>query len=90
MGGIAQLLMTEAYRHAPSVIAPFDYTGMVWAIVIGFIVFDQFPTVQVLIGTAICGSGLFILHREITLGEEAQGEAHQPLRGMGPAGLIQA
>ncbi len=70
LGGIAQLLMTEAYRHAPtSVIAPFDYTGMVWAIVIGFIVFDQFPTVQVLIGTAvICGSGLFILHREITLG----------------------
>lgn len=70
VGGVAQIFMTEAFRLAPpSVIAPFDYTAMVWAVIFGFFVFGTFPDVHVLAGAAlICASGLFIIHRETVRG----------------------
>lgn len=70
VGGVAQIFMTEAFRLAPpSVVAPFDYTAMVWAVIFGFFVFGTFPDVHVLAGAAlICASGLFIIHRETVRG----------------------
>jgi drug/metabolite transporter (DMT)-like permease len=65
-GGIAHILLTESYRWAPaSVIAPFDYTTMVWAFVLGYLVFGEVPTIFVFTGAAIiAGSGLFVIWRE--------------------------
>ena len=70
LGGVAQIFMTEAYRMAPpSVVAPFDYTAMVWALIIGWLAFGSFPGPQVLLGAAvICGSGMFIIYRETVRG----------------------
>ncbi|MEQ8815670.1 MAG: DMT family transporter [Thalassobaculum sp.] len=70
VGGVAQIFMTEAFRLAPpSVVAPFDYTAMLWALAFGFFVFGTFPGPQVLAGAAlICASGLFIIHRETVRG----------------------
>jgi len=70
LGGIGQIFMTQAYRLAPpSVVAPFDYTAMIWALLIGWFVFGGLPTLESLIGAAvICGSGLFILYRETIRG----------------------
>lgn len=70
IGGVAQIFMTEAFRQAPpSVIAPFDYTAMLWALVFGALVFGTFPGPNVLIGASlICASGLFIIHRETVRG----------------------
>lgn len=70
VGGVAQIFMTEAFRLAPpSVIAPFDYTAMLWALAFGFFVFGTFPGPQVLAGASlICASGLFIIHRETVRG----------------------
>lgn len=70
LGGIGQICMTQAFRLAPpSVVAPFDYTAMVWALLIGWLVFGTFPTTQSLLGAAvICASGLFILYRETIRG----------------------
>lgn len=64
--GVGQLLFTEAYRHGPpAVIAPFDYVALIWALAIGFLVFDQFPNALTLAGAVIvCLSGLYILYRE--------------------------
>lgn len=66
LGGVAQIFMTEAFRLSPpSVIAPFDYTAMLWALLFGWLVFETFPAPSVLIGAVlICASGLFIIHRE--------------------------
>jgi drug/metabolite transporter (DMT)-like permease len=66
LGGIAQLLMTQAYRFAPvSVIAPFDYTHMLWAVAIGWLVWSELPTAMTAAGSAVVvASGLFILYRE--------------------------
>ena len=65
-GGIAHLLLTESYRLAPaSLIAPFDYTSMLWAGVLGYLVFGEVPTVFVFIGAAIiAGAGLYVIWRE--------------------------
>ena len=70
IGGVAQIFMTEASSQAPpSVIAPFDYTAMLWALVFGALVFGTFPGPNVLIGASlICASGLFIIHRETVRG----------------------
>lgn len=81
-GGIGQILLTESYRHADmSVIAPFEYASLVLSIIVGYVVFQDMPTPQMLIGGAIVvGSGLFIIYREHRLGLERQraGEVSPP------------
>ncbi|MGF7007388.1 DMT family transporter [Aminobacter sp. BE322] len=71
-GGIAQLFMTEAYRHAEaSTVAPFEYTSLILGIVVGYIVFGDLPTIHTLVGGAIViGAGIFIILRERRLGIE--------------------
>ena len=45
LGGIGHILLTESYRYAPaSIIAPFDYTTMIFALVLGYLLFDEKPT----------------------------------------------
>jgi drug/metabolite transporter (DMT)-like permease len=80
LGGLAHILLTESYRHAPaSVIAPFDYTTMVWAFVLGYALFDELPTQYVFIGaTIIAGAGLFVIWRERQLGLRRIREAEGP------------
>jgi drug/metabolite transporter (DMT)-like permease len=70
LGGLSHLLLTESYRYAPaSVVAPFDYTAMIWAFLFGFAVFGELPSVFVFAGAAIVvASGLFIIWRERQLG----------------------
>jgi drug/metabolite transporter (DMT)-like permease len=69
-GGIAQVLMTESYRHAElSVVAPFEYSSLVFSVIIGFVFFGDVPTWFMLVGGVIVvGSGLFIIYRERRLG----------------------
>jgi drug/metabolite transporter (DMT)-like permease len=70
LGGIAHILVTESYRHASaSVVAPFDYTSMIWALVLGYVFFDEVPNAMVFIGSAIItAAGLFVIWRERQLG----------------------
>jgi drug/metabolite transporter (DMT)-like permease len=71
-GGIGQILLTEAYRHADvSVIAPFEYLSLVLALIVGYVVFSDVPTPTMMIGAAIVvGAGIFIIYREHALGLE--------------------
>jgi drug/metabolite transporter (DMT)-like permease len=51
---IAQHLLTEAFRNAPpSVVAPFEYTALLWGILIDRVVWGVFPTSRVYIGGGI-------------------------------------
>ncbi|TKT81253.1 DMT family transporter [Aquamicrobium sp. LC103] len=71
-GGIAQIFMTEAYRHAEaSTVAPFEYSSMILGILVGYFVFGDLPTVYTLVGGAIViSAGIFIILRERALGLE--------------------
>ncbi len=43
-GGLAQILMTTAFQHAEaSALAPYDYLAVVFAVIIGFLVFSELP-----------------------------------------------
>lgn len=66
VGGVGQLLLTQALRLAPiAAVAPFDYTQLLWAGVIGFLVWDETPRPTMLAGAAVvAASGLYIVYRE--------------------------
>lgn len=70
--GFGQILMTDAYRLAPpAVIAPFDYTSMVWALILGYALFGDFPDWPMLVGAAVViASGVYIIYRETVRGVE--------------------
>jgi len=67
IGGTGQLLLTEAIRRAPvAVVAPFDFTQLVWAGLIGFLVWGETPAMLTLIGAmVVAASSTYILWREI-------------------------
>src|SRR5690606_33847816 len=69
-GGVGQILLTESYRHAElTTIAPFEYSSMLLSIVIGFVVFSEIPTIEMLVGgTIVTAAGIFIIYREHRLG----------------------
>lgn len=69
-GGIGQMLFTDSYRYAPaSFLAPFDYTSMLWAFMLGYWVFDEVPTLYVIVGSVIvAGAGIYVILRERQLG----------------------
>jgi len=66
LGGAGQLFMTYSYRYGePSLLAPFDYISMIWAMVLGWFVFGEMPAAMVLWGAGVViVSGLFIAWRE--------------------------
>jgi drug/metabolite transporter (DMT)-like permease len=70
LGGAGHILLTESYRYAPaSTLAPFDYTSMIWALMLGYAFFGELPTVMIVVGSAIiAAAGLFVIWRERQLG----------------------
>jgi len=72
LGGTAHIFLTESYRYASaSVVAPFDYTSMIWALVLGYAMFGETPTIMIVTGSAIiAASGLFVIWREHQLALE--------------------
>jgi drug/metabolite transporter (DMT)-like permease len=78
IGGTALLVLIAAYRSAPAaLVAPFQYSQMVWAILIGFVVWGDVPEAAKLVGAAVvAASGLFILYRETALGRRPTASLH--------------
>lgn len=66
LGVGAMTFITLAFRHAPaSLAAPFDYTAIIWAVLLGWLFWGEMPDLWVYVGTAIIiGSGLFIAIHE--------------------------
>jgi drug/metabolite transporter (DMT)-like permease len=63
---VGSILQNRALQLAPaSVIAPFQYASIIWAIILGYVAFDDIPDAALLAGaTIIVGAGLFIFYRE--------------------------
>lgn len=72
IGGVGQILITQSYKYAPaSVIAPFEYTAMIWSLLLGFFVFGDVPQPVVLVGaTIVISANIFVILRERRLGIE--------------------
>ncbi|HMJ45577.1 MAG TPA: DMT family transporter [Pseudolabrys sp.] len=79
-GGVGHIFLTESYRYAPaSVVAPFDYSSMLWALLLGYWLFGELPTALVYIGAVIVsGAGLYVIWRERQLGVKRAREVEGP------------
>ncbi len=66
IGGVGHFAMILALARAPaSALAPFDYSSLIWAALIGVIAFDEILPPTTLTGAAIiAGAGLFVIWRE--------------------------
>jgi drug/metabolite transporter (DMT)-like permease len=73
-GGFGHLLLISAFaRASASLLAPFTYTQLVWATVLGFLVFGDLPDQWTLLGAVIIvGSGLYVFARERAQARAAQ------------------
>ena len=71
-GGLGQLFLTSALRFAPvSVVVPFDYTQLIWAVLLGWALFGSHPAASTWTGAAvIVASGLYTVFREHKLGRD--------------------
>jgi len=65
-GSIGVLCLTHAFRMAPAAtIAPFEYTALLWATLLGFLIWGELPdSITVLGGSIVGASGLYIIYRE--------------------------
>ncbi len=65
-GGLGHLCLIKSLRAAPaSVVAPFSYSSLLWATLLGLAIWGDWPDLWTWAGAAlIIGSGLYIFHRE--------------------------
>ncbi|MDJ0857819.1 MAG: DMT family transporter [Dinoroseobacter sp.] len=75
-GGAGQILMTTAYSKADvSLLAPFDYASIVMAIAVGYFVFAEVPTGNMILGAAIvtaAGGAIIWRERQLALKTRAR------------------
>jgi len=64
----------DAMRHGEvSLVAPFRYTGLLWALLLGFLIWGDAPNALAWGGISLLvGSGLYVLHRERVRAREAR------------------
>lgn len=76
LGGTGHLALIKAFEVAPaSVLAPFTYSQLVWALLLGYLAFGEFPDRWSLIGMAvIVGSGIYVIYRESRPRTQAAGD----------------
>jgi drug/metabolite transporter (DMT)-like permease len=84
IGGMGQILLTSSYRLADAgVLAPFTYVSMLWSVVIGYIWFDEIPTLPMLFGAAlVILAGVVIVLRERQLGSNATARRKVSAKGL--------
>ena len=65
-GSIGVMCITHAFRLAPAAaIAPFEYTALLWATLLGYLLWDELPDSVTLLGAGVViASGLYIIYRE--------------------------
>ena len=65
-GGLGQHFVTEAFRHGQaSVVAPFEYTALLWGITIDWLFWSVLPGSGLFLGgSIIIGAGLYLIWRE--------------------------
>jgi len=63
---LGQFALVEGVRHAPaSAVAPFEYSGLLWAFALGYLIWGDIPRHGVWLGAAlILGSGLLVIFTE--------------------------
>ena len=79
-GSVAQFSLAQAFRYGEvSLLAPLEYGALIWAVIFGFVFWNELPTLTVVGGVAIIiASSAYVAHREA----RAKGESAVPERDL--------
>ncbi len=77
-GGVANLWLSQSYKFSEvSLVTPLKYLALVFAIIFGFFIWDEIPTIKTLIGTSlVIVSSIIIFRREILLKKQISTARH--------------
>ena len=66
-GGVANLWLSQSYKYSEvSLVTPLKYLALVFAIIFGYLIWDEIPTIKTLVGAfLVIISTLIIFRREI-------------------------
>jgi len=69
--GIASICLMTAYQGSPvAIVAPFQYTQILWGAFAGWLLWQQLPSLRLITGaTIVAASGLFLIYREMRFSE---------------------
>ena len=69
LGGLANLWLTQSYKLSEvSLVTPLKYLALVFAIIFGYLIWDEIPTTKTLIGAIlVIASSIIIFRREMVL-----------------------
>lgn len=83
LGATAQHLITEAFRSAPaSVVAPFEYTALLWGVLLDLVVWGVMPGMITIAGGAVViGAGLYLIARERQTSVASEASARSRMTG---------
>jgi drug/metabolite transporter (DMT)-like permease len=83
---VAHTLMIEAFRRGEAaLVAPFKYSSLLWATLIGFVFFAELPDRWTIVGALlIVLAGLYVLHRETQLKRAAAARTQAPVNATAP------
>src|SRR3712207_4175247 len=86
----AHLLVNRSLQISPAAaVVPFQYTSLVWAILLGYAVWGDVPTPAAAGGAAlIVGSGLFVFYREQRRVVGAQSSSRRSVSSPPVSGLV--
>lgn len=79
-GAAAQWLLSNAFKLAPAaIVTVFNYSGIVWATLFGWLIWNDWPLPEVFIGAAVViASNILIIWRESRLGKTARIRPKEP------------
>lgn len=74
VGFVSQFAIIHGYRcAAPAVVAPFEYTALLWSALLGYLVWGEVPAPNVWAGALlIAGAGVYVAHREARMMRQAR------------------
>lgn len=74
-GGVGQICLNASLRYAPvAVVVPFDYSQLLWAVLLGWLIWDTHaPWTTWAGGAVIMAGGLYTVYREQRLGRDRPG-----------------
>ena len=79
LGGLANLWLSQSYKYSEvSLVTPLKYLALVFAIIFGYFIWSEVPTIKTLMGALlVIVSSFIIFRREMTLNKRLSVSRHE-------------
>jgi drug/metabolite transporter (DMT)-like permease len=79
LGGLANLWLSQSYKFSEvSLVSPLKYLALIFAIIFGYFIWDEIPTLKTLLGALlVIFSSFIIFKREMTLKKRVSVARHE-------------